>query len=196
MSALEDNKKLIDGIKTKDDASFRLFIDQYKDYVVRIAYSFVGNEDDAQDIAQDVFIKVFQTVDGFKGDSKLSTWLYRIVVNNSLNFLRAKRKMSLFERLDNYINDRYYKEEQNSDMSFSDNDISDLELKIETLYNCLDQLSQNQRSAFVMHNIDKLSYKEIADTMELSLSAVESLIHRAKKNLQKKMGRKLKKMNL
>jgi len=185
---LTDKIEVIEGIRQRDEQAFRLFVDQYKDYIFRICFSFVNDADDAQDITQEVFIKVFESINTFRSDSRMSTWLYRIAVNLSLNYLRSRKKFNLFERLEKVLNPDSILHQ--TDVNEVDENMEDKRIKL--LYEAMERIPEKQKSAFIMHNLEHLSYKEIADVMDISLSAVESLIHRAKKNTSKYIQRKLK----
>jgi len=88
----EDDTNLVLKIKNGNQNAFREFITQYQKFVLNVCFKFINNPDDANDIAQEVFIEVYRTIDKFRSESKISTWLYRIAVNRSLNFLRDNKK--------------------------------------------------------------------------------------------------------
>ncbi len=176
-------QEIIAGIKQGDQKAFRTLVDQYQPKVLNICYRFVNDEDTAKDLTQDVFIEVYESIHSFRGESKLMTWLYRTAVNKSLNFVKRNRRMKLLDSLESVFNGS----KETTDESFNaDKNIQDSERSAH-LYNAINSLSKNQRIAFSLHNIDGISYAEIAETMQLSLSSVESLIHRAKQNLQKRL---------
>jgi RNA polymerase sigma-70 factor (ECF subfamily) len=184
-----NDKKLIDLIKENKSAGFKKLVDKYQLLVVNICYGFVHNRQDAEDIAQDVFIEVYRSIERFREKSKLSTWLYRIAVNKSLNYIRDNKKNSWFQSLDILFN-----ENTNAKVSEPEDSRDNMPDKItenkETggyIYEAISALPENQQIAFTLSKYEDLSYKEIAGVMKLSLSSVESLIFRAKKNLQKKL---------
>src|SRR6056297_2283897 len=94
------DQQIIQGLKAQDETAFKEFVDKYQEMVLNVSNSFVHNKDDAMDIAQEVFIKVYDSVDKFKEQSKISTWLYRIAVNKSLNYIRDKKRKNIFSSLD------------------------------------------------------------------------------------------------
>jgi RNA polymerase sigma-70 factor (ECF subfamily) len=192
MHTINDEVKLIQGIVEKDEASFRQFVEKYQDFVVNVCYKFLRDRADAEDIAQEVFIKVFDSAHTFRGDAKITTWLYRISANKSLNFIRSRKKTSLFDRLDNYLNtDGEFRNHISQSMTDEENE----NRKSKYLYQAIETLSDKQRTAFTLNKLENLSYKEISEIMNLSLSSVESLIHRAKLKLQKKLFATFKKLN-
>ncbi len=180
--------EIIKKLKEGSEKAFRDLVSTYQKMVVNICYGIVHNIEDAEDVAQDVFIEVFRSVSGFRGDSKLSTWIYRIAVNRSINYLRDHKRRSNLKSLDetvdsskSAISELFY--ESASDPQKEMENIQ----RSKILYAAIDTLSKNQRIAFTLNKYEGLSYKEISEIMELSISSVESLMHRAKKNLQKRL---------
>ncbi|MFC2114497.1 RNA polymerase sigma factor [Bacteroidota bacterium] len=192
METMISEHKLLEGVINRDEDSFRIFVERYQDFVFNISYQFLKDKNDADDIAQEVFIKVYESAHTFRKESKISTWLYRITVNKSLNFIRSRKRFSLIERLDNLLNEDG---EFNSAVISPQVDEHTESQKSILLHSALNTLPEKQRTAFTLSKIENLSYKEIADIMETSLSSVESLIHRAKIGLQKKLYKKFKKLN-
>jgi len=183
-----DDQDLIKRITQHNDHSaFSLLVDKYQKLVVNTCRGFVINYTDAEDLAQDVFIELFESLPEFRHESKLSTWIYRIAVNKSLNFVRRKKR----ERLYNSISSAFGAAESkgsNTLVGFSTNE-ADRELNSKELHHELKQainsLPKTQRIAFILNKYQDLSYKEVAEVMEISVSSVESLLFRAKANLQK-----------
>ncbi len=184
-----NDKKLIDLIEKNKPAGFKNLVDKYQRLVINICYGFVHNRQDAEDIAQDVFIEVYRSIERFHRKSKLSTWLYRIAVNKSLNYIRDNKKNTWFQSLDILFNENTNAkvlEPEDSKNNMPDK-ITENKETSGYIYEAINALPENQQIAFTLKKYEDLSYKEIADVMKLSLSSVESLIFRAKKNLQKKL---------
>lgn len=184
-----DDHELIEKIlQNNDHNAFALLVDRYQKLVVNTCRGFVSSYADAEDLAQDVFIELFESLPNFRHESKLSTWIYRIAVNKSLNHIR-KRKRDTF--LDSFTTIFKSAENEHSSISNSLDSSNEADRNINTkeLHNTLKQainsLPKNQKIAFILSKYQDLSYKEVADVMEISLSSVESLIFRAKGNLQK-----------
>jgi RNA polymerase sigma-70 factor, ECF subfamily len=177
-------QKLYEG----DENAFRQMVEKYQKLVVNTCFGLVHNIQDAEDIAQDVFIEVFRSVGKFRGHSKISTWLYRIAVNRSLNFIRDNKRRKWFESVEEADGSEKF---GIFNSSVRKNEIPDSEMENKeraiVLHETIDSLPKNQRVAFTLSKYEDLSYKEISEVMEVSVSSVESLIHRAKKNLQKKL---------
>ncbi len=182
--------ELIRKLATDKDSAFKELVDTYQGLVLSTARGFVKNDDDARDLSQEVFIKIFQSLDQFRGESGLSTWIYRITVNRSMNYLRDQKKHRNTQSLDVQFNDSDAPDPGRR-LSSSNQDSPEKELenkdKARFLHMALDSLPENQRKAFVLSKYDDLSYKEISEVLEMSISSVESLLFRARKNLQKKL---------
>jgi RNA polymerase sigma-70 factor, ECF subfamily len=174
----------IELIRGGSETAFRKLVEEHQKAVFRTCLGILHDPHDADDISQEVFIEVHRSIDKFRSGSKLSTWIYRIAVNKSLNHLRAGKRKRFFQSMGlipltemPFVEPAYDLLDQNA---------KDTALK-KNLDKAIASLPDNQRAAFVLHKIDDLSYKEIAEIMEISLSSVESLIFRAKRNLQKKL---------
>jgi RNA polymerase sigma-70 factor, ECF subfamily len=177
-----DNFELIQEIKKGNKNAFKDFVDTHKKFVINICYKFVNNIDDANDIAQEVFIETYRTIDKFRGDSKISTWLYRISTNRSLNFLRDNKK---YYSSESYSRDTGYIDNVSSDSSSDPEQNIINNEKAEILDKAINSLPDKQKAAFILNKKDDLTTAEISIILGLSAKAVESLIIRAKKNLQK-----------
>lgn len=174
---MSDNE-LVEALKTGSEKAFHTLVMDYQDMIVTTCYGFLHNQEDAEDVAQEVFIQVFRSIEKFRGDSKLSTWLYRIAVNRSLNKIRA-RKSQFFMALD-----QVFEMGQDKGDPTPFDDVINQE-RATVLHNAIDKLPENQKTAFVLSKFDGLANKKIAEVMETTLSSVEALLNRAKKNLQK-----------
>lgn len=180
-----DETQLILGVKEGDRRAFQVLVEKYQSMVVNTCLGIVHDRNDAEDVAQDVFLEVFRNSAGFRGDSKISTWLYRIATNRSLNFVRNNKRRKFFQSLEEAFKGG---RNQGSEISESFNDQPDHQIsgteRARMLYKAIDRLPEKQRVAFTLNKYEELPYQQIAEIMEVSLASVESLIHRAKKNLQ------------
>jgi RNA polymerase sigma-70 factor, ECF subfamily len=180
--------EIIDGLKQGNESAFRELVDSHRQRVVSTCFGLLHNIDDAEDVAQEVFIEVFRSIDKFRADSRISTWLYRIAVNRSLNFIRDNKKRKWFRSLNEVVES---KKDMISQMASDQTDAPEFDLENSQrallLHQAIDSLPENQRVAFTLNKYEDLSYKEISEVMKLSVSSVESLIHRARKSLQKKL---------
>ena len=172
---------IIDQLKNRDEKAFRQLVEEYQQMVFRTCMGIVHNADD---VTQEVFIEAFNSIDKFRADSKISTWLYRIAMNKSLNFIRDHKRSKFFQSIGLKSTPDIPDEDHNFDQPF---EALQQQQRKKIMDAAIDSLPENQRSAFVLHKVDDLSYKEISEIMAISLSSVESLIFRAKQNLQKKL---------
>ena len=171
---------MIEAILKGDQKAFKLLVDTYQLMVVNTCYAFVHDRDEAEDIAQDVFVQVFESLGRFRFESKLSTWLYRIAVNRSINHCKSPRGRAIKIDIDSWK-----QQEVAHSVEMPQQQILEEQEQIELLHKAIDKLPENQRTALILNKYEELSYKEIADVMGVSLSSVESLIFRAKNNLEK-----------
>ncbi|WP_147676038.1 RNA polymerase sigma factor [Algibacter pacificus] len=185
---MEEQDFINDLIAGKSFAYGKL-IDLFQQKVFATCISFVPNKEDAEDIAQDVFVEVFNSIKKFKGNSKLSTWIYRITTNKCLEFIRKKNTKKRFAFLQSIMgNDipvdktKYFTEMNHPGVLLENKE------KSETLFKAINQLPDAQRVVFTLSKVDGMSYQEICEVTEKSLSSVESLMFRAKKNLQDILG--------
>lgn len=153
-----------------------------KDQKARVFNTCLGlvkNFEDAEDLTQEVFIEVYEKLSGFRGESSLQTWIYRIAVNKSLQYIRSKNA----KKRSGEIVDL-------SETSLGSETFDHPGVKMENrelarvLFLMIDRLPENQRLAFTLHKVENLSHEEISEIMEKSRSSVESLIHRAKQSLR------------
>lgn len=183
-----DEAQLIKGIQQGDRKSFKLLVETYQRMVVNTCLGIVHSQEDAEDLAQDVFVEIFRTAENFRGDAKLSTWLYRIATNRSLNHIRNNKRKRFFQSIEetftggrNRTSEISENRADQPDQNITDQQRSDL------LHRAIDRLPEKQRIAFTLNKYEELSYQQIAEVMEISLASVETLIHRAKKNLQEQL---------
>jgi RNA polymerase sigma factor (sigma-70 family) len=185
--AMDDQINIM-ALKAGDEETFREVVRSHQDRVYRTCYGFLRNPQEADDAAQEVFIEVFNSVKNFREEAQLSTWIHRIAVTKSIEAIRRKRRK---KRLAFLVPDRGrdVTQEQIQDPSLAGNPVAVLENaeREKTLKQALDSLPDSQRVAFTLHQVEGMSYAEISKVMGNSLSAVESLIHRAKTNLQKRL---------
>jgi RNA polymerase sigma-70 factor (ECF subfamily) len=181
-----EEKSLIEGLQRGEEKAFQELVDVFQGRILNTCLGFFPNREDAEDLTQDVFLKVFRAILGFRGDSKLSTWIYQVAVSVCLE---EKRKRGRKKRLAFLIPLVGQDERELPVSSYFDHPGVQLENKerARILFEKIDELPENQRTAFVLHKVEGLKHEEIAAIMESSVSAVESLIHRAKKNLQTRL---------
>jgi RNA polymerase sigma-70 factor (ECF subfamily) len=177
--------ELIEGILRRDRNAFQYLVNRYQKQVIKTACYFVGNMEDAEDLSQEIFLDIIQSMNSFKRSSSLSTWIYRITVNKSLNMVKKQQRKGIMVRFESiFRNTAEQGFARDAEPSAPPSDFECRE-KREMLHAAIRRLPENQRIAFVLSKFDDQSYQQIADIMKTGLPAVESLIHRAKVNLQK-----------
>ena len=170
----------IEDLQNKNPNAVRSFVDEYKQMVFRISLGYLQNEDDANDLTQDIFVKAIRSIDGFNEKSSLKTWLTRIVINQSLNYLRDNKKHQQSTDVEGAFN------LQSGYETEADFKINQHELK-RNLAIAIKKLPERQRQVFVLFHYNNNSYSEIAIVVKGSEKSVESLLQRARKNLQKEL---------
>ncbi|WP_417236090.1 RNA polymerase sigma factor [Bizionia paragorgiae] len=180
-----EEKDFINDLKTGKHDAYAALIDAYEQKVFSTCISFVPNKEDAEDISQEVFIEVFKSISKFKGDSKLSTWIFRIATNKCLEFIRKKNTKKRFAFLQAITGNAipidktdYFTEINHPGILLENKELNT------TLFKAINSLPESQSVVFTLHKIDNKSYQEIAEITQRSLSSVESVMFRAKKNLQ------------
>ena len=167
---------------------FEKMYNQYKLLVYNVALNYLQNIEDAEEITQDVFIQLHQSIAKFQNNSTLKTWIYRITINKCLDFIKHKNSKKRF-----FIFGK--KSESDFELQKTSNFehpgiLMENKEDAEILFHVINELSENQKTAFVFSKLDGLSNPEIATIMELSISSVESLIFRAKSTLKEKLSLK------
>lgn len=178
-----NEQELISSLQQGDSQAFKLLVDTWQHMVFNTVLGIVQDISEAEDVAQEVFIQVHQSVAGFRRDAKLSTWLYRIAVTKALDAERRKKAKKRFSTIRSFIG-----MEDTAEIAtpFYHPGIA-LENKERSaiLFKAMQQLPKNQRIAFLLIKTEGLNYEAAAAIMQLSIKAVEALMHRAKENLRK-----------
>ncbi len=171
-----------------DNKDFEKLYNQYSILVYNLALNYLQNIEDAEEITQDVFIQINNSLSKFKEKSSLKTWIYRITINKCLDFIKHKKSQKRF-----FI---FGKKSQNE---FEIENVSNFEHpgillenkeKSKLLFEIINELGENQKTAFLLSKVDGLSNPEISEIMKLSISSVESLVFRAKSTLKEKISNK------
>ena len=184
MKEQEFIKDLING----KQSAFSQLLDDYQQKVFSTCISFIPNKEDAEDVAQEVFLEVFKSISKFKGDSKLSTWIYRVTTNKCLEFIRKKNTKKRFAFMQTIMGNEipidktsYFTEFKHPGILLENKE------KSETIFRAINTLPESQRVIFTLAKVDGKSYQEIVEITGKSLSSVESIMFRAKKTLKIKL---------
>lgn len=180
----------IDQNHEKIRKDFHVLVVDFSPQVFRLAWQYLKNEENAKDIVQEVFTEVWVNLEKFEHRSGIKTWIYRITVNKCLNFLKKHKRM--IHQDDWSISgsdDEPHVSPADTFSNIKDSIDASWNLEVKERRAIVDKamtkLPDNQRTAFLLMYFQELSYKEIAETMNLSISSIESLLHRAKVNLRK-----------
>lgn len=171
-----------------NQSHFEKLYHQYKTLVFNVALNYLQNTEDAEEVTQDVFVKAYHSLEDFNQKSTYKTWIYRITINQCLDFIKRKNSQKRF-----YI---FGKKSQNEQEYLNTTNFEHPGILLENqenakiLFEVINTLTENQKTAFLLSKLDGLSNPEIAEIMQLSISSVESLIFRGKAALQEKLGEK------
>jgi RNA polymerase sigma factor (sigma-70 family) len=177
-----EEKTLIEKVIANDGEAFRDLYNKFSSKVYNTILSILQNTEDAEDITQEVFLQIHKSIQNFKQDSTLSTWIYRITVNKAFELIRSRKRKKRFA----IVKSIFAKEEVEEPIDFIHPGIlAENKERGKVLFKAINKLSEKQKTAFTLNKVEGLSYKEISEIMNISLSSVESLIFRAKENLKK-----------
>ncbi|MEN8745605.1 MAG: sigma-70 family RNA polymerase sigma factor [Polaribacter sp.] len=183
-----DEKEFIKKLVAGNQVAFGQLIDAYQQKIFGTCISFIPNKEDAEDVAQEVFLEVFKSISKFKSNAKLSTWIYKITTNKCLEFIRKKKTKKRFAFMQTLSGDDlpipmtpYFVEINHPGILLENKE------KTALIFKAIDTLPAQQKVIFTLAKIDGKRYQEIVEITGKSLSSVESVLFRAKKNLQKKL---------
>lgn len=178
-----EEQEWIRQILAGEHRRFELLVHRYQSRMFRVAIGFMHRKEDAEDAIQDAFIKAFQGLQSFKGESEFATWLYRITVRTCLAQIKHKKKIIFIQKVQEKI---HLFAEVKSPYASPEQNYIDREYE-KQFQSMIDQLPEKQKIAFVLHRFEELSQKEIATVMQTSEGAVEQYLYRAKQSLKKKL---------
>jgi RNA polymerase sigma factor (sigma-70 family) len=173
---------LIALLKDGNEAAFKQVFEAHQDRIYNTILYMVQSVEEAKDLTQEVFVDVFLSIENFKAQSKLSTWIYRIAINKALNhqrFKKAKKRLGVVLSIFNLSPVDDAPDFVHPGILLENKELS------ETLHKAINELPEKQKMAFILRQLEDLSYVEIAEVMQTTTPSVESLLFRAKQNLQK-----------
>ena len=179
---MQDEKNIIERLQKGDETAFKYVFDSYKDRIYNTILYMVQSDTEAEDLTQEVFVDVFLSIENFNAQSKLYTWIYSIAVNKAFNHIRFKKAKKRFGNLLSIFH--LSTADETPDFIHPGIILENKELS-ESLHQAIDKLPDKQKTAFVLRQLEDLSYAEIAEVMQTTIPSVESLLFRAKQNLQK-----------
>jgi RNA polymerase sigma factor (sigma-70 family) len=178
-------QELIIQLRLKNEDAFRWLVDSYKVPVYNTILNLLQDTADAEDAAQEVFIKIYEAIGTFRQDAKLSTWMHRIAVTTALDKLRRKKTRQSLHKLMPWWMPA---EKKSVEAVFNHPGVLlDNKEKAAMLFKAIENLPEKQKLAFTLIKIQGISYDEAAAIMQQSIKAIESLVSRAKQGLQQKL---------
>jgi len=182
----EADEALIKKVALKDEFAFSAIFNRYEHKIFNLVYRYIGSYHEAEELTQDVFVKIYKAAKTFKGKARFSTWLYRITVNVCKKH-KMKKRLILRSLDDTAMTSIKISRELCAPESTMPDKIFKQKQKMAIIQNAVDTLPANQKIAFILSKYEGYSYAEIAVIMNTSISAVESLLVRAKRNLKKEL---------
>ena len=180
-----NEKELISSLRLGEETAFKFLIDTYQDRVYYTVLNILQNADEAEDTAQDTFIQVFKSISGFKEESSLATWIYRIAVRKALGKIRKEKYKKQLGSIGLWW---AASEEKSIDAAhLNPGIIAEDKEKADLIYKAVSELPNNQRLAFTLIRIQGMKHDEVSEIMQLSIKAIESLLSRAKDSLRNKL---------
>ncbi len=187
MDNIPPSEDLMIRIAKGDDDAFEILVNRHQTSVLNLIFRFIGDRTQAKDLAQEVFIRVWQSAKSYEPKAKFTTWLYRITANLCFNELKSTRRKKWFSFNRPDKDGEHTFEETLADGAPSAEAILLEKERNRQISDSLQSLPDNQRMALILKRYDDLSYAEIAGIVGCSVSAVESLLIRAKRTLQEKL---------
>ncbi len=181
------SEELMTRVAEGDEIAFETLVIRHQTSILNLVYRFIGDRTKAQDLAQEVFLRVWQAAKSYKPEAKFTTWVYRITANLCFNELKSSRRKRLFQFLRTDADRESRTEEDFPDRSTSPEDLLLARERGHQIADALQSLPENQRMAIILKRYEDLSYEEIARVLGCSVPAVESLLVRAKRTLREKL---------
>ncbi|MDV2887045.1 RNA polymerase sigma factor SigW [Alkalihalophilus pseudofirmus] len=179
-------KRIILEIKQGDEQAFAELVELYKDKVYQVAYRMVGNAHEAQDVAQEAFLRAYTNLDRFDTNRKFSTWIFRIATNVAIDRLRKKKPDFYLQDQVQGSRDLTYESQLAASDDLPEEQIVTAEMQ-EWVQGEINRLPVKYRTAIILKYLEDLSLKEISEIMDLPVSTVKTRIHRGREALRKRM---------
>jgi RNA polymerase sigma-70 factor (ECF subfamily) len=186
----ETDINLVKLARNGDRMAFQKLVERYQRRIFGLCYGMVRNPDDAMDLVQETFVKVFKSLERFEGQSSFYTWAYRIATNVSIDFLRKQKRQRTVDYDDAIMRDDEVEDIGSllpSRLGVNPAKVYGRRELLEKIEEALGTLSDHHRQAILLREVEGLSYQEIADVMEVSIGTVMSRLHHARKNMQKQL---------
>jgi RNA polymerase sigma-70 factor (ECF subfamily) len=177
---------LVERVQKGDKRAFDLLIQKYQHRIISLVSRYVSDSSEAQDVAQEAFIKAYRAIGRFRGDSAFYTWLYRIAINTAKNWIVAKNRRPPASDIDAVDAEQYGMSSRLKETSTPENELLREEIE-RTVYDTIADLPEDLRTAIMLREMDGMSYEEIATTMECPIGTVRSRIFRAREAIDEKL---------
>jgi RNA polymerase sigma-70 factor (ECF subfamily) len=184
-AALDYDAELMLRVKEGDGASFGLLLEKHRSPVVHFLYRMVQNQAVAEELAQEVFLRVYRSRSSYEPTAKFTTWLFRIATHLALNSLRDGKNERLQERLDNDSSDKPARQVSDNRPSVEQKMV--YRVRLDEVRQAVAALPEKQRAAVLMHKYEEMEYSQIARVLRCSESAVKSLLFRAYETLRARL---------
>jgi RNA polymerase sigma-70 factor (ECF subfamily) len=186
MTQDENDQQLVQRVQKGDKSAFDLLVLKYQHRVLKLVGRFVSDPAEAEDVAQEAFIKAYRALPAFRGDSAFYTWLYRIAINTAKNALVSNRRRPVDFDLDMQDPDQYERHARLKEADTPEGVLLTEEIRV-VVEKALEQLPEDLRTAIVLRELEGLSYEEIAEAMDCPVGTVRSRIFRAREAIDKKL---------
>jgi RNA polymerase sigma-70 factor, ECF subfamily len=182
----DTDQQLVERVQRGDRSAFDLLVRKYQHRVLKLVSRFVSDAAEAEDVAQEAFIKAYRALPAFRGDSAFYTWLYRIAINTAKNALVSNRRRPVDFDLDLQDPEQYERHARLKDADTPEGVLLTEEIR-QVVEKALEQLPEDLRTAIVLRELEGLSYEEIAEAMDCPVGTVRSRIFRAREAIDKKL---------
>ncbi|WP_405220113.1 MULTISPECIES: RNA polymerase sigma factor RpoE [Lentisalinibacter] len=186
MSAKRSDAALVKRVQQGDKQAFNLLVLKYQTKIVNLVMRYVRDPDEANDVAQEAFLKAYRALPRFRGDSAFYTWLYRIAVNTAKNYLVAAKRRPVEYDLDLQDPEQYDMQARLKDIDSPERVLMKDEVQ-QTINEAIQDLPEDLRTAIVLRELEGMTYEEIAETMECPVGTVRSRIFRAREAISKRI---------
>ena len=185
-SEAQVDRLLVERVQKGDKSAFDLLIGKYQHRIVSLVSRYVSDPAEAQDVAQEAFIKAYRALDKFRGDSAFYTWLYRIAINTAKNWLVARKRRPPASDIDAVDAEQYDMDSRLKERDTPENELLREEIE-KTVYAAIAALPDDLRTAIMLREIDGMSYEDIATTMDCPIGTVRSRIFRAREAVDEQL---------
>ncbi|MCP4727385.1 MAG: sigma-70 family RNA polymerase sigma factor [bacterium] len=169
-------------IKNGSEAAFAELTKRYMKKSYSFAYRIVGDMEAAKDLTQDIFVKIYSTIGGFKEGAKFFSWYYRILLNHCINYKRRKKLVSMLPFTDVFTREEYREKDEN--VIPDDEDYETKKDTVEYVRTAIDKLSSKHKAVIVLFDLEGIAQEQIAEILDVSVGTVRSRIHYARKQLK------------